>query len=312
MSNLAPSSKAPLGLVDAAASGPQLIIAGAGTQQGQTQLERAVDLIENHGVAPEALLVVTLTDSAARELTTRIRNRLNAQGVKFNANAMYAGTFLALCLRLLDEHRECAQLKRNFTVMDPFDQHYFLYQRLGDYRALINSKLVLGKDGARWGQAQKLLKRLNTVTEQALDATELSAVTHPEARALAACYKLYLEHLEKANALDFSTVQLAALRLLEETPAVLACLKSLWAYLIIDQQQENSIIKERVLRCLVDTRSAPCLLSDEKRMRFQPAAISSRNSGAESRYTPNVVDFPLSAKAPGRSASSEAVPWWLA
>jgi DNA helicase-2/ATP-dependent DNA helicase PcrA len=312
MTHPAPSSDGAVHLDDDTATGPQLIIAGAATRHGQTQLERTVDLIEHCGLAPEALLVVTLTDNAARELTTRIRNRLNARGIKFNPSAMYAGTFLALCLRLLDEHRDCTRMQRNYTVMDPFDQHYFLYQRLSDYRALPNIKLVLGKDGARWNQAQTLLKRLNAVTEQALDAKDLAAATPPEGRALAACHKLYLQQIEKANALDFSTVQLAALRLLEDNPGVLAYLKSQLAYLIIDAQQENSIIKERVLRCLVDTRSAPCLLSDEKRTCFRIPATGNKNAVTESGYAENIVEFPQNGKAPARYSPSEAVPWWLA
>mgnify|MGYP000308221432 CR=1 FL=1 len=48
-------------------------------------------------VTPESLFVVTFTDKAARELTTRISNRLSELGIKFNlnekgANIVYWGT----------------------------------------------------------------------------------------------------------------------------------------------------------------------------------------------------------------------------
>jgi hypothetical protein len=38
---------------------------------------------------------------------------------------MYADTLHSICLRLLEEHREFTRLKKNFTLMDQFDQSYF-------------------------------------------------------------------------------------------------------------------------------------------------------------------------------------------
>lgn len=307
MSNLATSVKEATPPPHDAPSGPRLIFAG--TRQGSTLLERAIDLIENHGADPESLLVVTPTDKTAHELTTRLRNKLNALGIKFNPNVMYAGTFLSLCLRVLEENREHTRLKRNYTVMDSFDQHYFLYQRLDDYLALNNSGLIVGRAGTHWSQAQTLLKRLNAVSEQALDSKRPSAATPEEGRALAACYRMYRQHLEKANALDASTAQLAALRLLENNRSVLADLKRQLAYLIVDVRQETSVIKERILGCFVDLRSLPCLAGNEQAIRSRP------EDGAADASGENVVEFRQPAgergKATGRPTPNDTVPWWL-
>ncbi|MDA8154586.1 MAG: UvrD-helicase domain-containing protein [Acidithiobacillus sp.] len=73
--------------------GPVLIIAGPGSGKTFTLVERIVYLITQKGVAPESLFVVTFTDKAARELTTRISNRLTDLDIKFNLNEMYLGTF---------------------------------------------------------------------------------------------------------------------------------------------------------------------------------------------------------------------------
>lgn len=50
--------------------------------------------------------------------------------MRFNLNEMYLGTFHSICWRWLDDHREFTRLKRNFIMMDQFDQQYFLYRRL--------------------------------------------------------------------------------------------------------------------------------------------------------------------------------------
>jgi len=64
------------------------------------------------------LFVVTFTEKAARELTTRISNRLSDLGIKFNLNELYLGTFHSICLRLLEDDREFTRLKRSFSVLD--------------------------------------------------------------------------------------------------------------------------------------------------------------------------------------------------
>ncbi|MCX8004199.1 MAG: UvrD-helicase domain-containing protein [Burkholderiaceae bacterium] len=99
--------------------GPVLIIAGPGSGKTHTLVERIVYLIRHKGAVPESLLVVTFTDKAARELTTRISNRLSDLGIKFNLNEMYLGTFHSICLRLLEDFREFTRRKRSDNQVVP-------------------------------------------------------------------------------------------------------------------------------------------------------------------------------------------------
>jgi len=184
--------------------GPVLIIAGPGSGKTFTLVERIVYLITHKNVAPESLLVVTFTDKAARELTTRISNRLAELGIQFNLNEMYLGTFHSICLRLLEDFREFTRLKHSFTLFDQFDQQYFLYQHIKDFRDLPDAHLVMGDATlGRWAQSENLLKWLNKVSEEALDVTKLEAAPEVEIRALASCFIKYQELLKEHNSLDF-------------------------------------------------------------------------------------------------------------
>ncbi len=98
--------------------GPLLIIAGPGSGKTFTLVERIVYLITNKGARPESLFVVTFTEKAAQELTTRVSNRLLELSIPFNLHEMYLGTFHSICLRLLEEYREFTRLKRSFTLFD--------------------------------------------------------------------------------------------------------------------------------------------------------------------------------------------------
>ena len=56
-------------------------------------------------------------------------------------------------------------------------------------------------------QSENLLKWVNKVSEEALNATDLATATEPEIRALAACFAKYQELLHEHNSLDFSGIQ---------------------------------------------------------------------------------------------------------
>ncbi|WP_251879714.1 ATP-dependent DNA helicase [Achromobacter sp. Marseille-Q4954] len=266
-----------------ATDGPVLIIAGPGSGKTFTLVERIVYLITQKGVAPESLFVVTFTDKAARELTTRISNRLTDLGIKFNLNEMYLGTFHSICLRLLEDFREFTRLKRSFTLFDQFDQQYFLYQRIKEFRELPDAQLVMGDDQTgRWAQSENLLKWLNKVSEEALDAATLAAAPEPEIRALAACFAKYQELLHENNSLDFSGIQYEALQLLEKRPEVLAQVREKLSYLMVDEYQDTNTIQERILLLLAGEKKNLCVVGDDDQglYRFRGATIR------------NILEFP--------------------
>ena len=266
-----------------ATDGPVLIIAGPGSGKTFTLVERIVYLITEKGVEPESLFVVTFTDKAARELTTRISNRLAELGIQFNLNEMYLGTFHSICLRLLEDYREFTRLKRSFTLFDQFDQQYFLYQHIKEFRELPDAQLVMGDDqSGRWAQSENLLKWLNKVSEEALDPATLAAVPELEIRALATCFAKYQELLHEHNSLDFSGIQYEALQLLEKHPEVLAQLRDRLTYLMVDEYQDTNTIQERILLLLAGERRNLCVVGDDDQglYRFRGATIR------------NILEFP--------------------
>lgn len=266
-----------------ATEGPVLIIAGPGSGKTFTLVERIVYLITQKGVAPDSLFAVTFTDKAARELTTRVSNRLTELGIKFNLNEMYLGTFHSICLRLLEDYREFTRLKRSFTLFDQFDQQYFLYQHIKDFRELPDAQLVMGDDqSGRWAQSENLLKWLNKVSEEALDAATLAAAPEVEIRALAACFSKYQELLNENNSLDFSGIQYEALQLLEKRPEVLAQVREKLTYLMVDEYQDTNTIQERILLLLAGEKKNLCVVGDDDQglYRFRGATIR------------NILEFP--------------------
>lgn len=258
--------------------GPLLIIAGPGSGKTFTLVERVINLIENHGVEPEGLFVVTFTEKAARELTTRISNRLLESGIDFNINEMFLGTFHSICLRIIEDYREYTRLKRSFVLMDQFDQQYFLYQNLNRFREIKNSDEILGSDRTpAWIKSENLLQWINKVTEEAIEHDRLIESDDTALIALGECYALYQSMLDEHNALDFSTIQLEALNLLRHQPSVLESLQSRIQYLMVDEYQDTNTIQEMILKILMCSRQNLCVVGDDDQALYRFRGASIRN-----------------------------------
>lgn len=263
--------------------GPLLIIAGPGSGKTFTLVERICNLILTKNVTPESLFVVTFTEKAASELTTRISNKLLELNIEFNLNEMYLGTFHSICLRILEEYREFTRLKRNFTLFDQFDQQYFIFQRLSRFKEIENYDVILGKDTTgRWSQSAQLTKWLNKAAEEDLNIGSLSEAPELEMQALAGCFKKYQELLLEYNALDFSDIQFETLRLLETYPDVLTEIQNKLSYLMVDEYQDTNTIQEKLLIKLMGEKRNLCVVGDDDQglYRFRGATIR------------NILEFP--------------------
>lgn len=122
--------------------GPLLIIAGPGTGKTYTLVKRVVYLITECNVMPEEIMIATFTEKAAKELVTRISNELLSIGISININEMYIGTFHSICLRILKEHLEYTRIKKNYRMLDNFDQQYMVFQKINEFRKVEHLKQI--------------------------------------------------------------------------------------------------------------------------------------------------------------------------
>ena len=123
--------------------GPLLVIAGPGAGKTMAIVERVVHLIGTRQVAPESIFVSTFTEKAAQELLTRISRRLMEEYLDVSPNEMYIGTMHSLFLRILKDCAEFTRLKKNYRTFDDFDQKYFVYRKMYEFKAVENLDRIL-------------------------------------------------------------------------------------------------------------------------------------------------------------------------
>jgi len=255
-------------------SGPVLCIAGPGSGKTKTLVDRVVYLIYS-GVKPEEILVATFTEKAAKELLTRISNRLISLGMDVNPNELYIGTLHSIFLRLLEDYSQHTRLKRSYRLLDPFDQAFLVYKNYRRFEEIKDFTSLVRVSRGKWVATNEMVSRINTVSEENLDDTRLSASSDPAIVALAHCHKLYNEILKEENAIDFSSIQTEILKMITQHPDALSDIQSKIKYFMIDEYQDTNYIQEQILLKLASLENNICVVGDDDQglYRFRGATI---------------------------------------
>ena len=269
-----------------ASNGPVLITAGPGTGKTYTLVQRAIYLIEECHICPENLFIATFTEKAAKELITRITNELADRNITVNVNEMYIGTFHSLCLRFLKENIEYTRLRRNYRLLDDFDQKYIVFQNIRHFRNIPDSDYLFANGGA-WKQAMDICNYVNNLSEEMVSPEELIKDSDAGISVLGKVLKVYRELLEENNLMDFSSIQTEAYQLLTENPAILEALQEKITHIMVDEYQDTNYIQEQIVFLLAGSRQNICVVGDDDQglYRFRGATIR------------NILEFPQKFKA---------------
>lgn len=264
-----------------AANGPVLITAGPGTGKTYTLVQRTIYLIEECGIEPESIFIATFTEKAAKELITRITNELAVRNIIANVNEMYVGTFHALCLRILKEHLEYTRLRRNYRLLDAFDQQYMVFQNIYRFKDIPEIDNILPKSGS-WKQAEAICNYVNNLSEEMVSPDKLLQDSEPSIIALGQILKKYRQILAEGNLMDFSSIQIEAYELLRDHPEVLKELHSQISHIMVDEYQDTNFIQERIIFLLAGRKKNICVVGDDDQglYRFRGATIR------------NILEFP--------------------
>lgn len=251
--------------------GPLLISAGPGTGKTATLVNRYLNMLE-HGIKPENILMATFTEKAAKEIITRISQKVS----DIDLNEVYIGTFHSICLRIVKDNLAFVPtLKKNFTLMDDFDQKYFIYQRFYyDFKPLPHFEDLIRQTSGVWRNVSQIATYVNGLSEEQIDCDKLLSDPNPQIIALGEIKQKYDELLHVKNRLDFAMIQLTAYELLSNNPEILAKYQDLFKYMMIDEYQDTNSIQERLIFLLSKTNNI-CVVGDDDQSlyRFRGATI---------------------------------------
>jgi DNA helicase-2/ATP-dependent DNA helicase PcrA len=188
-------------------AGPLLILAGAGSGKTRVLTHRVAYLIRDLGVPARAILAVTFTNKAAREMRERLERLVGREAM----GELTVGTFHAFCARLLRQDGPQVGIDRGFVIFDEADQRALLRQAMAD--AGVSEKMFTpGAIAATISGAKNELK----------GPADLAQVPkHQLERVAAMVWPRYEALLRENNALDFDDLLLFACRLFETSDRAL-------------------------------------------------------------------------------------------
>ena len=227
--------------------GPLLILAGAGSGKTRVLTYRAAYLLEK-GVPPWAILAITFTNKAAREMRERI-NRLAGEA----ADDMWVMTFHALSARILRRDIEKLGYKREFSIYDDDDQMTLI-------------KRILKKlDISDKSYPPRAVKSVISDAKNHMLSPEEWLKDNPDFRSKP-YYRAYCEYekeLKENNALDFDDLILKTLELLTEHPPVLEVYRRKFSYIMVDEYQDTNMAQYMLVRTLAGDKKNVCVVGDD-------------------------------------------------
>ena len=277
MINHMTSQNHPQSEVISSTEGPVLVIAGPGSGKTYCLVERTANILKM-GVDPSRILISTFTEKAAKELMMRTSNLLKGNTTNFNQLDLSLGTLHSIFLKLLDEFRAHTSIQKNYTVLDQFDQQYFLFQHLSDFLEIdgIEASINAANKQSSWRFAGTLAKWINRVSEEGIGSDELIAAKPRELHALGQAYREYRRLLNENNYLDFSTIQVEMLRLLENQKICVE-IQGRFDYLMIDEYQDTNSIQEKIILKLAEFHQNLCVVGDDDQSLYRFRGASVRN-----------------------------------
>ncbi len=181
---------------------------------------------------PWALLAITFTNKAAREIKERLEKDIGEA-----INDVWTGTFHSVCLRMLRMHGDRIGLsKSNLTIYDTDDTKKLITTCLKELN--LDEKIFQPKSVRN--EISKCKDKLITPTDLLCEAEGKGGVPNIRTAKIAMIYKLYQQKLEEANALDFDDIIVKAVELLKNSDEARAYYQRKFKYVCIDEYQDTN------------------------------------------------------------------------
>ena len=227
--------------------GPLLILAGAGSGKTRVLTYRIAHLIDM-GVPPYAILAITFTNKAAKEMLERVN------GLTPDAEGAWISTFHSCCAKILRRDIDKLGYSRSFVIYDDDDSTTLVKNIC---KTMNLSDKIYPPRTIRYtisDAKNKLLSPDDWFSET--DGTK-------EDRTCKLVYEQYEAHLKANNALDFDDLLLKTLELMAACPPVLEAYRNRFRYILVDEYQDTNLAQYRLIELLGGIHKNVCVVGDD-------------------------------------------------
>lgn len=209
-----------------------VLMAAAGSGKTATLVKRTQYLINDLGVQPENIMLVTFTNKAAAEITARVSS------VNDRAYKMWIGTFHRICTRLMRMFGQKLNIQK-FTIMDTKESKALIKEILTDrgveYSAYMVNELV--------GKISEYKNNLIKPARVLMDPNEK--------RLYADVYQEYQNISWRRKSFDFDDLIIYTILLLSSYPDVSQWVHDNFKYIMVDETQDTNSAQFQLIKLLI-------------------------------------------------------------
>lgn len=228
--------------------GPLLVLAGAGSGKTRVITTRVAYLIAK-GIPADAILAVTFTNKAAKEMRERAMAMMKGNGSK----QPLISTFHSLCLNTLRREIDKLGYRKDFTIYDTSDQHSLLRNILSEIKFEDKSF-----------KPENIMERISMAKNEIVaDRSKKSSAPDDLEVISDAVYPKYREAMKTLNALDFDDLLLLTLQLFRDHPSVLNKYRERFRYIMVDEYQDTNRVQYNLIKLLAGERMNLCVVGDD-------------------------------------------------
>jgi len=205
--------------------GPVLIIAGAGSGKTRVITYRIAHMLDK-GIPQSAILALTFTNKAAREMETRIKE---LTGKKLQS--LTISTFHAFGLKVISENYELLGFRKNFSVYDETDKMTLIKESLRECKMFSHKVDIYA--------LSQFFSKIKTGLAEWTENSSMQPV-----------YDEYQQGLKIYNAVDFDDLLTIPLELFENHGNVLKKYNEKYRYIMVDEFQDTSFIQYKIMKLI--------------------------------------------------------------
>lgn len=243
--------------------GPLLVLAGAGSGKTRVLTHRIAHLIRDKGVYPSAILAITFTNKAAKEMKERTAKLLGDEAVD-----MWISTFHSFCVRVLRRDIEKLGFSRSFVIFDSADQQTVIKDCI--------KELNLNEKNFPYREVQAVIGRAK---DELIEPEVYTRANSSDFRMgkIAKIYELYQKKLKNNNALDFDDIIMFTIKLFLDNPPVLKYYQQKFRYILVDEYQDTNTAQYTLTSLLAQDYKNLCVVGDDDQSIYSWRGANIRN-----------------------------------
>lgn len=217
-----------------------VLLAGAGSGKTATLVKRTQYLIDDLGVAPNNIMLITFTNKAANEIRERV-SQVCPMGYK-----MWIGTFHRICSRIIRMFGDKLGIQ-NFTILDTKDA-----------KAII--KDILEREGVEYNRylVNDIAAKISTYKNELMKPARVLA-NGEEKKLYAMVYQEYQNICWQRKSFDFDDLIIYAILLLNSYPDVQEWMHSNIRYLMVDETQDTNSAQFTLIKLIIGDNNVMCV-----------------------------------------------------